>query len=609
MHTLKTHALGGFVALSALTLSALTLAGCDDEATTDARPSADMGVVADGAVTDGGLGDASAPDAAPWESPPDAGPLPPPPSSQLGIWRVVADGDVTSAVCADCHSSAPSSNALRDAQGRSVAPYDLWQGSMMANSARDPFWKAMVAAEVAHFPEAAGEIEATCMRCHAPLAEGASGPEQANMAMLEQGDDRGALSRDGVACGTCHRLDPDTLVPPESFSGNFEMSRFAVVYGPYEEDLFVNPMLAHTGMRPTYGAHVATSELCATCHTLYTDTLDGAGAPTGDRLPEQTPYLEWQASSYSEAEITCQGCHLPRLDEDGEMIDAIIARRPDGGDFGLQPRTPFGRHVFLGGNATMLSLLAKFRDRLRSPASSEALEKTRELTLQNLTQHTAALEIAEAGREGDTLRLAVAVQHDVGHKLPTGFPSRRAWLHVTVRDAAGAVIFESGAHDGRGRIVGRGGVHPSEWPGGPIRPHMDTIADPDDVQIYESVMADSEGAPTVSVLAAARYLKDNRLLPKGWQGDHPSAVDIQPIGVDGDDSFTGGGDVVTYAVQAPAAAGPYTVEAALQFQSLSPRFIAELLMVEVEAVRDFEFYWRQIDPSPTTLATATLTAP
>ena len=41
-----------------------------------------------------------------------------------------------------------------------------------------------------------------------------------------------------------------------------------------------------------------------------------------------------------------------------------------------------------------------------------------------------------------------------GHKFPTGHPYRRAWLHVRVIDREGTTLFESGAVDDEGRIVG-----------------------------------------------------------------------------------------------------------------------------------------------------------
>ncbi len=54
--------------------------------------------------------------------------------------------------CALCHSFSDSASAMRDGKNRNVAPFDLWSGSMMANSAVDPYWKAAVSAEVAATP-------------------------------------------------------------------------------------------------------------------------------------------------------------------------------------------------------------------------------------------------------------------------------------------------------------------------------------------------------------------------------------------------------------------------------------------------------------------------
>lgn len=39
------------------------------------------------------------------------------------------------------------------------------------------------------------------------------------------------------------------------------------------------------------GRHLQSSELCATCHTLYTHALGPGGEVIGE-LPEQVPYLE-----------------------------------------------------------------------------------------------------------------------------------------------------------------------------------------------------------------------------------------------------------------------------------------------------------------------------
>ena len=62
----------------------------------------------------------------------------------------------TSGTCALCHAGSDGATAMKDAKGRSVAPYDLWQSTMMANSSRDPLWRAVVSAEVAATPNAKG---------------------------------------------------------------------------------------------------------------------------------------------------------------------------------------------------------------------------------------------------------------------------------------------------------------------------------------------------------------------------------------------------------------------------------------------------------------------
>ncbi len=77
----------------------------------------------------------------------------------------------------------------------------------------------------------------------------------------------------------------------------------------------------------------------------------------------------------------------------------------------------------------------------------------------------------------------VAVRNLAGHKLPTAHPSRRAWLHVQVRDAAGALVFESGSmrHDGS--------VEGNDDDARAVEPHYTEITAPDQVQIYESMIA------------------------------------------------------------------------------------------------------------------------
>jgi hypothetical protein len=52
------------------------------------------------------------------------------------------------------------------------------------------------------------------------------------------------------------------------------------------------------------------------------------------------------------------------------------------------------------------------------------------------------------------LEAALTVTNAGGHKLPTAYPSRRLWIQLTVHNAAGAVVFESGRFNNNGAIEG-----------------------------------------------------------------------------------------------------------------------------------------------------------
>jgi hypothetical protein len=548
---------------------------------------------------------------------PDSRPESSPESSiVLAELRPVYDGRfATSLECATCHSNSASAQAMRDQAGNEIAPFDLWQSTMMANSARDPLWRAVVSAEVAALPSRKAEIEAKCMRCHAPMAtRQAELDDQPPLALslLYQDTSRSQIGLDGVSCTLCHQITSTGLGSDQSFNAGFDIGANALIYGPHANP-FAMPMFRHTGYTPTESAHVTRSALCATCHTLFTEAYDAQGNRTGMILPEQTPYIEWRNSAYSTETQTpgalaadCQDCHMPTRSAAGVNIFTAIARNPGGFDFPrVGPRQPYGPHIFVGGNTLVPAILRDHAGELNPVASAQAFDATIAAARTQLEQHSARIDIAGATASSRQLTFAVQVRNITGHKLPTAHPSRRAWLRVVVRDGQGAIAFSSGAVDSAGVLLGADGAPlASELAGGPVQPHHDVIDDPAKVAVFESVMADSQGAPTYSLMRGARYAKDNRVLPQGWRSGTSDDALVGAVGIGNDPDFVAGSDRVHYQIDTAGHPGPYTIEATLLYQTASTRYLSELFVWDTAEVRAFRRYYEQADRTPVAMAVA-----
>jgi hypothetical protein len=88
-----------------------------------------------------------------------------------------------------------------------------------------------------------------------------------------------------------------------------------------------------------------------------------------------------------------------------------------------------------------------------------------------------------------------------------------------------------------------------------------------------------------------RYLKDNRLLPKGF--DKASAgPDIAVAGdAAGDVDFVGGSDHVRYAIDLPADGGPVVVDVEFRFQPVGFRWARNLAEYASDETRQFGRYY------------------
>jgi hypothetical protein len=501
--------------------------------------------------------------------------------------------------CMACH------NGLTTPSGEDISIGANWRATMMANSARDPYWQASVRREVIDHPAAAAEIEDECATCHMPMARtqamsnGSRGRVFAHLPVGAADNQEAKLAADGVSCTMCHRIGTDRLGTRASFNGGFVVaadgpSGLAPVFGPYPVDTGRTKIMhSATGFVPAESQHIRQSEMCATCHTLYTKARGRDGAVVGE-LPEQVPYLEWRHSAFRD-ERSCQSCHMPVVAEP-VRFSSVLGELREG----------VARHSFRGGNFFMLRMLNRYRTELGVEALPQELEASTRATIEHLRTETAAVAIERAEHAGDRLLVEVSVQNLTGHKLPTAYPSRRAWLHLTVRAASGAVVFESGRVTPEGLIAGNDNdADPSR-----AEPHHLEITAPDAVQIYESIMVDPEGAITTGLLKATGYVKDNRLLPRGFdKASAPRDVAVHGAAV-GDRDFSAGGDRVRYVIDTAAARPPFTVDVELNFQPIAYRWAQNLKRYDALEARRFVAYFESMaTASWTTLATARARAP
>ncbi|MBR9977000.1 MAG: T9SS type A sorting domain-containing protein [Bacteroidetes bacterium] len=480
--------------------------------------------------------------------------------------------------CGLCHTASGDANTT--AEGEDVSPATGWRSSMMASAARDPYWQATVVAESMENPQLADIIEDKCTNCHTPM--GHEEAHRAGATAYTLSDARqDPLAMDGVSCTLCHQVVPDNFGETESFSGGYRIAEARVTFGPYENPL-IQPMKNLSGYEPVHAVHMAQSEHCATCHTLFTPYLDKQGNIAGE-FPEQTPYLEWRASVYPARQQSCQSCHIPALDE-AMRISSIP---PMAGD-----RSPIYQHHFNGGNSFMLNVIKTHAVELGATAYDEHFDASIERSKAQLRASVALSSDGATVQDGE-LRFSVEVQNLTGHKFPTGFPSRRAWLSVIVRDSERRSVFVSGVWDEQGEIVGLDTDY---------EPHRNIVRVWDEIPVWESVMGDVDGDVTAKLLHAAQYLKDNRIPPQGFD-IHAMANDtIGVVGVEEDDDFNDfdgneytGRDVVHYRLPLdPEWSPPFQVSISMCYQSIKPKFINKLKNYDAVETRRMVSYYEAV---------------
>lgn len=491
--------------------------------------------------------------------------------------------------CDGCHGYDPTGHANTDSNGVDISPVTRWRSSMMANSARDPWWKAKVSHEVQVNPSHQAALEEKCTSCHAPMGHySAVYDGNAPYSMADLASD--TMGQDGVSCMVCHTQSEDQLGDLHSGDLNFDYDT-NLVYGPYDKP-FITPMIDFRSLEPAYSEHIHDAGLCAGCHTLLTNSVDLTGTPTGETFVEQATYHEWLNSAYDDegaTPTTCQGCHLPTTDESIVISSNYMI---------LTGLAPYGIHDLTGANVFMLQLMRDNMEQLGISSTIADYDTTINLTFKNLQENSLEIDLTNVGMDADTMYFKVDILNKVGHKFPSGYPSRRAFVEFVVTDAGnGDTLFESGILQPDYELAG---IDPE------FEPHYDVIRNEDEVQIYEMVMGDVNGDYTSTLERAFAPLKDNRLVPIGFSTMH-EVYDTTEIvgGALTDDNFNhsfgvegNGRDEIRYHVPTNGFSGAVNATAKVYYQTLPPKFTEEMFSYSSAAIDSFEVMYNAADKSP-----------
>ncbi len=509
--------------------------------------------------------------------------------SYLGFALDTNDHFMAAGNCDGCHGYDETGHASVDEEGNDISPVTTWRATMMANSARDPFFRAKVSHESAVNPQHQSALEDKCTSCHAPLGRFSNhfyGYGPYGLSDLESDP----MGQDGVSCMACHKQTDEQL--GVNHSGDLHYASEMVEYGPFEKPL-QGPMQGFVGVSPEYSAHVTKAGFCAGCHTLLTNSTDLQGNFTGTTFVEQATYHEWLNSNYNQESggITCQGCHVPRVEE-----DVVIASYYQV----LQGRSPYGKHELVGGNTFMLKIMKTYREQLDIRANEIHFDSTIARTYRNLQEKSVISQLSFDGVGDDTAYFSLHLENITGHKFPSGYPSRRAYVEFIVTNNHNDTVFSSGVLNSN---------HGLDAENSSFEPHYDAITNPNQVQIYEMVMGDIDGNVTTILEQAYEHLKDNRLVPRGFSTLHSTYDTTAIVGnasVDNDFNFDGfegsGSDIVHFHVPLNGTSDTLRATSRLYYQSVPKKWVQQMFSVSTAQIDTFETMFNNADHTPVLVA-------
>lgn len=184
------------------------------------------------------------------------------------------------------------------------------------------------------------------------------------------------ITMEGVTCDFCHTVTDVVRGQPQN---GFEVQLGDTKFGPWAN---IAPI---GGLKFQYSQLQMDAKLCSGCHEL--ESKNG--------VKVLSTYTEWQESVYPERGIQCQNCHMP------ETLERFV-------NADIRATNRFAHaHDFRGGHSQI------------------KLEKA------------ATLSISIARKDERLVVDAFVTNEEAGHSLPTGIPTRKVVLLLTLKDENG----------------------------------------------------------------------------------------------------------------------------------------------------------------------------
>lgn len=494
--------------------------------------------------------------------------------------------------CKGCHGIDPMGIANVNLAGEDVNLFDDWEASMMGLAGVDPLWRAKVRHESLTNPGHADELQNLCTSCHAPMGHyTAFYRDQEHYTLDNLYEDSLGLS--GVGCLGCHSIGFEGL--GQRFTGDIPFDTNRIAYGPFFGP-FVGPMQLYENFTPAYSPHVSEGRFCSPCHTLISNTVDLEGEETGNTFVEQATYHEWLNSSYPNQELACQTCHMPKIEDPVKIAVGYTA---------LQGRSPFNLHTFAGANSFMVDLIKRNKELLGLEISDANFDESLAAITKILREETLDAELSAPSFEEDSVLFEVMLTNKAGHKFPSGYPARRAFVEFVLTNSVGDTLFKSGTVGSDGEIVNYNGH---------TEPHHEIITSENQVQIYEMVMGDVNGDVTTVLERGDRHLKDNRLPPLGFTTNHSVYDTVRIVGAaetDPDFNMLGGiegsgKDIIRYKIALNGYSGEFKAFVRVHYQAVPPSWLNEMRTFDHEEINVFLTMYDESEHVPVVVAADSL---